>query len=426
MQAHTSNKDISISARRLAEIIHRDGGLATPTYAGIDSLEGIKIHQKFTQYLKKQNYIFNCSELSLHSKYTSEKLNLKISGRLDNLSFSQDSIKLYEIKSFRGHSMFLPDKGDPLHWAQLKIYAYLLKKSDPQLIAKKLKTNDNRLFKKMMDSLKKDSIKLNLVYIAIDHHEIIIKEEIFSWQEINEFMQDTCEQYLIRMHNIISWQNLRNQAARESKFPFEHLRDGQAEMMRQTLATMRDKGVLLAQAPTGIGKTMAVLYPSLKALSTNYVQRIFYATAMIATRDIARQSLEILRENGFLIRSILLQAKEKICTQPDLFCDQSLCPFAVDYYQRLPDGIQALLPLQNISPEIIREVALKYQLCPHELSLDFSYFCDLIIGDYNHIFDPQAKLSGFFENPDEQTAILVDEAHNLPSRATTMYSAGIS
>ncbi|NLJ69835.1 MAG: ATP-dependent DNA helicase [Clostridiaceae bacterium] len=462
MQNTSTKNHINISVRRLAEIIHRSGGLAVPMYGGIDSLDGIKIHQKFSAYLNDfsvlknkseikhpknkysrndyiisskeksdevsvEGYDYVCSELSLSGNYATSEFNLEINGRLDNLTIKNNQITLYEIKSFRGNSHYLPENGDPVHWAQLKIYANLLKNLKAEDYAKSIKENSPNLIKAIEQALKHDAINLKLIYIAVDHDEFVEKSRIITWDELSEFITETCQEYIFRMQNIFLWQDIRNQSIQSSGFPFATIREGQTEMMRQTLATIRDTAAILVQAPTGIGKTMATLYPALKALSAKYINRIFYATAMIATRDIALNSLQILRDSGFMIRSILLQAKEKICTQPDLFCEQTICPFAIDYYQRLPDAINDLLPLQEIKPHKITEIALKHQVCPHELSLDFADFCDVIIGDYNHIFDPQAKIQRFFEVQDKnnKTAILVDEAHNLPSRARMMYSAGI-
>ena len=462
MQNTTIKNQITISAKRLAEIIHRKGGLAVPVYGGIDSLDGIKIHQKFSAYLngssftddgpemrtvtdkpynnqlitsfdKKSDDVFEkrfdfvCSELSLSGNYSTSDFNLKINGRLDNLTIKNRQIILYEIKSFRGNSIFLPENGDPVHWAQLKIYANLLKRIEEKDYPEVIKRNSPNLIKAIQQSLKCVAINLKLIYIAVDHDEIVEKSRLFTWDELSEFMEETCQDYIFRMRNIFLRQDIRNKSIQSSGFPFATIRDGQIEMMRHTLASIRDNSAILVQAPTGIGKTMATLYPALKALSAQYVNRIFYATAMISTRDIALNSLQILRNCGFIIRSILLQAKEKICTQPDLFCDQTICPFAVDYYQRLPDAINDLLSLEDIKPQNITEIALKHRICPHELSLDFADFCDVIIGDYNHIFDPQAKIQRFFEIQDKnnKTAILIDEAHNLPSRARSMFSAGI-
>lgn len=460
---NTSNKaQITVSVRRLAEMIHRSGGLAVPVYGGIDSLDGIKIHQKFSAYLNGNSGVdlatetdtatdqpngdyltipadpesaetaddkfdYVCSELNLSGTFSTSEYILNINGRLDNLTLKNHQITLYEIKSFRGNSDYLPEKGDPVHWAQLNIYANLLKNLKAEDYPAIFKHNSQFLLEAIEQALKHDSVILKVIYIAVDHPEIVEKCRIVTWAELSEFMCFTCQEYIFRMQNIFLWQDIRNKSIQNSGFPFSTIRDGQKEMMRQSLATIKDNTAILIQAPTGIGKTMATLYPALKALSVNYVKRIFYATAMIATRYVASESLQILRACGFMIRSILLQAKEKICTRQDLFCEQTICPFAIDYYQRLPAAINDLLPLQEINPHNITETALKHQVCPHELALDFADFCDVIIGDYNHIFDPQAKIQRIFDdrNEDNKTAILLDEAHNLPSRARTMYSSWI-
>ena len=425
--AQNQNKyNISIAVRHLAEMSHRHGGLATPIYGGIESLEGIKAHQKFVQSLNDNSNLYDLilSELSLTDDIIWQDFNFQLKGRLDCLTMQANHLTLYEIKSFQNDPLFLPKDGDPTHWAQLIIYAYLLKQMDPKLLA--LKIQDPDTLKCFEQYLYQDQIELILVYAAVDKEQMVFKKKYLNWQEIKEQVYISLEKYTKYILYFLEWQNVRDHSIKNSTFPFDKFRVGQVEMMRQVLGTIRDKDSLICQAPTGIGKTMATLYPAVKALSAKYVHKIFYCTAMISTREIAENSLDILRQNGFMLKSLRFQSKEKICLQPDLFCDQTLCPYAIDYYERLPDALHELMPEQKITPEMIQAVALKHQVCPHELSLDYADFCDVLIGDYNHIFDPQAKFSRFLDNPDNPMALLIDEAHNLPSRARNMFSADIS
>ncbi len=416
----------SVSARHLAETVHRSGGLAKASYGGVDSLEGIRAHQRFSTYLRQALPLAQLvSEMPCSADTLQGKFAVKINGRLDNLSLQNEQLTLYEVKSFQGNKLYLPKDGEPVHWAQLYLYAYLLQNSNLEQISNAVKADDQNIALHIKKALEQDSIELILVYAAVDQEDFVYKKRMVSRQEITDFFTATIESYLVKMQSWISWKSIRNESIRQSTFPFPSLRPGQKNMMREVLAILRDRQSLLIQAPTGIGKTMSVLYPAVKALSVDSIQKIFYATAMVATRDIAVNSLEILRKNGMLVRSLVLAAKEKLCLQPDLFCDQTLCPFAVDYYQRLPDAIQELLQVQNITPEIITQTALKHQLCPHELSLDISDFCDVMIGDYNHVFDPQASIRRIFSSSEIKCGILIDEAHNLPSRAREMFSARI-
>ncbi len=427
MNDSNNNIKISVSARRLAEIVHRSGGLAQSAYGGVDSIDGIRAHQRFIETIKQtQPMFYHASEcpFSLEEKFTDFQINIR--GRLDHLTFFENQLILYEGKSFRGNKLYLPKDGEPVHWAQLYIYAYMLKKLTYEDLAKTLKSNDACITKEIHNAISSESLNLALVYIAVDSEDIVYKKRTVSFKEINDFFELTVKKYYTKMQGWLSWKEIRNTSIQQTGFPFNSLRDGQKQMMREVLGIMRDKGSLLAQAPTGIGKTMGTLFPALKALSANYIQKVFYATAMIATRDVAANSLKILRNNGMAIRSIVLSSKEKSCLQPDLFCDQTICPFAVDYYERLPDAMQDLFKYQDITPDIVSQIATKHQVCPHELSLDISDFCDVVIGDYNHVFDPQASIKRIIRSQDEICGLLIDEAHNLPSRAREMFSAQIS
>ncbi len=416
---------ISISVRKLAERVHQSGGLATPLYGGVDSLDGIKAHQKFSQQIALQDFPIAGSEIALEGSYNSSAYQLKIRGRLDNITLRENLITLYEIKSFSGNPFYIPKDGEPVHWAQLILYAYLLQNSDHTELASRLKLEQGPTSDNFFEALKNHNIELIVVYAPLENEQYIFKKRVLSQTEIENFVKNTAENYIQRLSSFIEWKSIRDSSIKEATFPFSHIREGQAKMMKEVLAAIRDKDSLICQAATGIGKTMAVLYPSLKAVSVKFADKIFYATGMISTRAVADESIDFLREKGFLIRSILFQAKEQICLQPGLFCDQTICPYAIDYYQRLPDALNALFPHHKITPELIRQIALEYQVCPHELSLDISDYCDILIGDYNHLFDPRAGIRRLFSDDGETCVLLIDEAHNLPARSRNMYSAGI-
>ncbi|MDD2373792.1 MAG: ATP-dependent DNA helicase [Eubacteriales bacterium] len=407
---------MKIAVRMLSETVFRHGGLAGNSLNS-EAAEGIKLHQLyFTSMLEKYgNRIL--TEQSLTAEYQTEEFLLRISGRCDmivignnqaadNLSETdryQTSLDtIAEIKSHALKPNQLPAGGDNLHWAQLMLYGWLYVSNGGK---------------------KPSHIQLELIYLSIEDRSRQFWRRIVAYRELEQFFLTTCEKYLKTAGNWLTWQKLRNTSSREITFPYVSVRPGQKELMNEILAAIRQNGILFAQAPTGIGKTMSALFPAVRALGHQLTDYVFYLTAMTSTRQVAVNALNEMREKGLHLRSIVLYAKEKICLQPDMYCDTANCPYAVMYYTNLPDAIASLLHLEEIDLDAIISCARKYQLCPFELSLDISLYCDVIICDYNYAFDPRVKLDRFFGQQPRSSLLLIDEAHNLPARSREMYSA---
>ena len=218
---------------------------------------------------------------------------------------------------------------------------------------------------------------------------------------------------------------LRNSSIRAMEFPFPYYRLGQREMAEDTYKSIRDETRLFVQAPTGIGKTMGAMFPAIKALGEGLIDKIFYLTAKTVTSLIAVENYRKLAENGLNLRTIVITAKDKVCPLDKRNCDPEFCDRAKNYYKRLPGALKDLLKNQYMDRNVIRESADKYNICPFELSLDASLYSDMIIGDYNYLFDPRVHLLRFFEGVSEKYCFLVDEAHNLIDRSREMFSSSI-
>lgn len=401
---------IPISARRLAELIHREGGLASNEYAAIEGVEGIRAQQKAIRAMRTDPAYASAEfyeEYALSCTVAGEEAELAIRGRADLLLKFPDYWQIVEFKSFRGPKLRLAREGRAEHRAQALLYTAMLAQAE---------------------NYTRSSYETLLVYVSVDDDDYLLIRFTNTAVELRNFLESTAQTYLNQLVNVIRWQERRDTSLKAARFPYSQLRSGQVELMREVLASMRDKRTLFVEAPTGIGKTMATVYPALKALAAGYIKRVFYATAMISTRDQAQAALQHLRENSFcLVRSIYLTAKEKICLQPDYYCEQRLCPYAVNYYNNLPEALAELLNYENLDQSVIQAVAGKHQLCPFELSLDAALYCDVIIGDYNHVFDPRIRLKRFFDDEEEAPiGILVDEAHNLAARSRQMFSATLT
>ena len=223
------------------------------------------------------------------------------------------------------------------------------------------------------------------------------------------------------------WRVQRDASIEELAFPHARYRPGQRELAVEVFRSIRDKERLLVQAPTGVGKTLATLYPSLKALASGALTRVFYLTARTTGRGLAERTLDELRRGGLRLRSLTLTAKEKICFNPDKACNGEECEFARGFYDRVDDAVAEGLGAESLTRSAVEALARAHRLCPFELSLELALGADVVICDYNYVFDPRAYLRRFFEEGDaEPSAFLVDEAHNLVDRARDMYSAELT
>lgn len=223
----------------------------------------------------------------------------------------------------------------------------------------------------------------------------------------------------------------------EIGFPYPNPREGQTELAESAFRAIRKGQRLFAEAPTGIGKTMSTLYPAVKALGEGLCERIFYLTPKASTRREAYAAAGKLFAAGARLRTVVLHAKEQMCiceggcrTGSGSRCNPELCPYARGYYDRAPQAVFELLSLANGFPRnAVVDMAKKHRVCPYELSLDLSEFCEIIICDYNYAFAPDVYLRRYFDaNEGERGSyvFLVDEAHNLPDRARDMYSMRLS
>ncbi len=449
----SATTSLTVGVRDLVDI-YRQGNLRGSSYGLMRQIDGTHMHQICYRLLAGDSSITNVSpayralaesclgcqvinELPLQSTFSyedtsAETIDLKVRGRADLVLYHENRFHLWEVKTLTGDLTSVPELGYLSHRAQLFCYHAILQNSANQanLIDKFCQCypelSRRQLEHDLAEQLATDELYLALIYMSSD--ALVIKPCPLTVKAKNTkaFLQATCEKYLLNLSEEKHWQKSRNAQNKLAHFPFPQVRSGQKELMQQIINVMASNEALLAQAPTGTGKTIATLYPALKAQAQGWVEQIFYATAKNVTRSEVARTLALLRSKGdFKIRSVILQAKEISCLKPELFCDHQTCPYAQNYYDRLPDAINELRKIDAIDPAVIQTVAQNYQLCPFELSLEIAKSCDVLVGDYNHLFDPKIRLQHLFRDAKHKIALLVDEAHNLPSRSQSMYSATI-
>ena len=390
---------IKISIRNLVEFILRRGSIDSRIKASVIALEGIKGHKKIqSSYSEKDR-----AEVTLKEDIDFEDFTLRVEGRADGILEKNEKIIIDEIKTTTKNVMDIDYDFNELHWAQAKVYAYIYSKE------KNL-----------------DSIIVQLTYYNVEDFGTKFLRKEYSFHELREFFYDLIEKYKEWILLEKKWIDFRNDSIESFNFPFKSYRKGQRELAIRVYKAITEGKKCFAEAPTGTGKTMSTLFPAVKALGAKETQKIFYITAKTTTREIANNTLRIMREKGLNLRSVNITAKEKCCKMEEKKCIPEYCPYANGYFDRVNIALkEALKHKEEYDLEYINKLSEEYNICPFEFSLELSNFCDVVICDYNYIFDPQASLKGILEGKAKDYTILIDEAHNLLDRGRSMYSSKI-
>ena len=390
---------IRVSVRNLIEFILRNGSIDNRKAASpADAMqEGSRIHRK----IQKQMGSCYQAEVVLKNLFDTDCYQISVEGRADGIFEEQNgNICIDEIKGTYRELKKIKE-ADLLHIAQAKCYAYIYC---------------------VQENLQK--IRIRITYCNIDTEEIKYFYESYEFENLKQWYENLLNQYQKWTDTEFDWSLIRTDAIKTMKFPFEY-RDGQKELVTYTYQTIYHGRKLFIEAPTGVGKTISTVFPSIKAMGEGYANKLFYLTAKTITRTVADHTFQLLRDNGLRFKSITLTAKEKICFQEKVECNPVACPYADGHFDRINDAIYDLIiHEEKFSRDVIEEYAHKHHVCPFEFSLDVSLFSDAVICDYNYLFDPHVYLKRFFADDTKKDYIfLIDEAHNLVDRGRAMYSA---
>ncbi|MBF2350229.1 ATP-dependent DNA helicase [Listeria marthii] len=387
-------KKVQISVRRLVEFVQRSGSIDSRMTSSDRALEGTKIHQ-LLQKEAGEEYV---AEVRLSIDREVDGVAFSLDGRADGIINEQ---MIDEIKTTETPMEEITEDFRPLHWAQLICYGFMLaEKSDlPE-------------------------VTLQLTYYQVTDKEVKQFQRVMSRAEMTDFVDDLLSKYAVWAKAAAAWEIKRNKTIQELTFPYDSYRSGQRELAIAVYRTVSSEESLFCEAPTGIGKTMSTLFPGVKAMGEGKTDKLFYFTAKTITRQVAEDALDEMRRKGLAARSVTITAKDKICFLDERKCEPDHCQFARGYYDRLNEGLFDMLQSEEaITRTVVEEYARKYTLCPFELSLDVALFCDVIVCDYNYLFDPVVYLKRFFAEGPGKYTFLVDEVHNLVDRARSMYSA---
>lgn len=389
-------QEIRLSVRSLVEFLLRSGSLDNH-YGGAERMaEGARIHRR----LQKQAGEGYQKEVSFTDETEMEEFHFHIEGRADGVFFDENGPVIDEIKTTAAPASLIHEDFDRAHWGQAMCYAHFWLKQNPA-----------------------KSISVRLTYFQVESEEVFYFLRRFTSLELEDFYLRLLKSYLPWARLQGGWLAVRTASLSALRFPYEIYRPGQREMASAVYRTIQAQGRLFCQAPTGIGKTVSSLFPALKAMGGGLTERVFYLTAKTITRQAALEALSPMYRQGMRLKSLVLTAKGKLCPLKIPDCNPEACPLADGYYDRLQDALfEALGSRDCFTREAVEEFSQKHRLCPYEFSLELASWCDLIICDYNYLFDPVVKLSRLFSEKTDNL-YLIDEAHNLVDRAREMYSA---
>lgn len=390
---------IKISVRNLVEFILRSGNLDNRRTSAADReamQKGSRIHRKIQKQMKASYK----AEVPLKWEEEYSDFIIEIEGRADGIIDDEEECVIDEIKGVYRDLYFL-EEPVPVHKAQAMCYAYFY-------------ASQKKLSK----------MEVQMTYCHLETEEIKRFREEFSFSYLKKWFEDLLSEYY-------KWANFqyqrrieRRQSMESLEFPYPY-RKGQKELVSGVYHTMRTEKQLFIQAPTGIGKTMAAIFPAVRAVGEGYGDKIFYLTAKTITRTVAEEAFHILKEKGLSYKTISITAKEKLCLCEETDCNPEKCPYAEGHFDRVNAAVFEILNAKDTYlREDLLEQAEKYRVCPYEMCLDISSWVDAVICDYNYVFDPNVYLRRFFSDGVKGDYLfLIDEAHNLVERGRKMYSA---
>lgn len=426
---------VKVSVRTLVEFIMRSGDLESgSSRMDADAMQaGSRLHRKIQKSMGS-NY---SAEVPLSVEIPladgEESFLLVVEGRTDGVIRNpDDSFVIDEIKcTYRDVMQF--EKAELVHLAQARCYAYMLGIKEGKLGMQKPGSTSGESEKtenttgeeaSNAEEMAEVLFGIQLTYCNIETENIKRWKEELSAQELTAWFDTLIKEYAKWAIWERHWRKLRNASAKELRFPFPY-REGQKDFTAGVYRSILREKKLFAMAPTGVGKTVSTVFPSVKAVGEGIAEKLFYLTAKTIVRTVAEETFSLLAERGFMFKTVTITAKDKICVLEKPECNPFTCPRAKGHFDRVNAALFDMLTNEkNITRELIEQYAGKHTVCPFEFCLDLTLWADAVICDYNYVFDPTVALKRFFAGEGKTNYVfLVDEAHNLPERAKEMYSA---
>ncbi len=392
---------IRISVRELVEFICRSGDIDNRRSSAGDlsaMREGARIHRMIQQ---RQGADYK-PEVSLRLVLRFPDYEITIDGRADGIiERDNEPVTIDEIKGVYT-DLDSMNEAVPVHLAQARMYAYIYA----------LQNEEKRM-------------RIQMTYCNLESEEIRYFTEELTFEELSEWFDQILGKYRKWADFLHEWRGIRRQTCKEAVFPYPY-RKGQKDLASDVYRTILREKNLFLQAPTGVGKTITTVFPGIKAMGEEEIDRVFYLTAKTVTAEAPMQTFSLLMEKGLRLKLLRLTAKEKMCFCDTVDCNPKSCVYAKGHFDRVNDAVFELLQSEDVfTRDALLQQAEKHRVCPFEMSLDVSTWSDAVVCDYNYVFDPTVALKRFFAEGTggENYLFLVDEAHNLVERAREMYSA---
>ncbi|RSD25594.1 ATP-dependent DNA helicase [Mesobacillus subterraneus] len=393
------NYEIKIPVRALAEYVFKSGSIESGFRTATSFTEGSRIHRE----IQKSYNEADLSEVFLKAEVVYDDIRFIIEGRCDGLLQSGDRMKIDEIKSTSIDLDYIEEHSNPAHWAQAECYGYMY-----------LQENE----------LEQIDIQLTYIHKSTGEKKQFVRTK--ARRELEDSMMYMIAEFAPYARLRFEQELRRNASIKDMPFPFKQYRKGQRQLAGSVYKTIQESKTLYASAPTGIGKTISTIFPSVKAIGEGHLQKLFYLTAKTTTRQTGEEAFRLMADCGLRMKVVTITAKDKVCFTGEGKCSKDYCEFADGYYDRINEAVLDILSNEDaLDRKCVEAYALKHKVCPFEFSLDLVYAADAVICDYNYIFDPKVSLKRLFDEQKRQTALLVDEAHNLVDRGREMYSSSL-
>ena len=398
------NGVLKLSVRNFVEFLCQSGDIDN-RFGGISDKAAMEAGSKAHRKIQKSMGPEYQSEVPLKLCLPGNNYEVVIEGRADGIFVQENILYIDEIKGTYKDIRYI-SKPVYVHKAQAMCYGYFY------CVREKI-----------------NNIGIRNTYVNLETEELKYFEEIFSFKELeNWFSELHCE--LRKWGDFLYFhRQKRNESIKSLEFPFKY-RDGQRNLAVSVYKAVSQEKNLFIQAPTGVGKTISTIFPSVKTMGEEITEKIFYLTAKTITRTAAEEAYSVLRKNGLIFKSATITAKEKLCFINEgegCECNPLICPYAKGHFDRVNEAVFDIVTNEDvITRQKIEDYAGKHNVCPFEFGLDVTYWVDGIICDYNYVFDPHVYLKRYFsEGNKKEYVFLVDEAHNLVDRAREMYSASV-
>ena len=389
--------EFSVSVRDLVAFCHRRGDIDHRYTPSPTAEQGVEGHQRIYRR-REESYE---PEYPVHYLHRQGDISLRLRGRADG--FDPQLGLVEEIKTCRVAAENIPEPVSRLHLAQARIYAALI-----------------------AEELSLTSLQVQLTWLNIDSDEEWPLVQQYDRAELKSFLEATLAEFSGWLTLLAQRRRARQESLAALRFPHGDFRSGQREVAELTYKCIDQGGQLMVEAPTGIGKTVAVLYPALKALAAQKHEALVFVTSRTVGRRAAEGCLASMAEQGLIASSLSLTAKESICFSPGKACHGDDCPFARGYYDRLRDALAEAVVAGVLDRVAVESIARRHDVCPYQLAQDLLPWVDILVADIHYVYSLTAGVGRLMAEDGRRWTVLLDEAHNLPERARSMYSARLS